>query len=55
MGHWEQVGRDNAEERARRLALPAWRHALRRHAEATLVAAAWIVTAAAIAIYFVRT
>lgn len=46
MGHWEQIGRDNAEERARRAALPAWRHALRRHAEAALVAAAWIAAGA---------
>ncbi len=42
MGHWEQIGRDNAEERARRAALPWWRRALRRHAEAALVAAAWV-------------
>ena len=42
MGHWEQIGRDNADERARRAASPAWRQALRKHAEAALVAAAWI-------------
>ena len=43
MGHWEQIGRDNREERARRASLPAWRRALRRHAEAALVAASWVV------------
>lgn len=42
MGHWEQIGRDNRKERARRASLPAWRRALRRHAEAALVAAAWV-------------
>ncbi|MGY6246179.1 hypothetical protein ACXIUS_01360 [Bosea thiooxidans] len=43
MGHWEQIGRDNAEERARRAALPAWRRALGRHASAALLACAWIL------------
>lgn len=46
MGHWEQIGRDNAEERARRAALPWWRRALRLHAEAALVAAAWVAAGA---------
>ena len=45
MGHWQQIGRDNAEERERRAALPWWRSALRRHAEAALVAAAWVAGA----------
>lgn len=44
MGHWQQIGRDNAEERKRRAALPWWRRAIRTHAEAALVAAAWIVS-----------
>jgi len=43
MGHWQQIGRDNAEERKRRAALPWWRRAIRTHAEAALVAA-WIVS-----------
>lgn len=43
MGHWQQIGRDNAELRARRAALPWWRRAIRTHAEAALVAAAWVV------------
>ena len=46
MGHWEQIGRDNAELRARRAALPWWRRAMLRHAEAALVAAAWIAVGA---------
>lgn len=44
VGHWEQIGRDNADERARRAALPKWRQALRRHAEAALIAGAWVIT-----------
>lgn len=52
MGHWEQIGRDNAEERARRAALPAWRRALRRYAEAALIAAAWVATAVIGAVVF---
>ncbi|MBD3847129.1 hypothetical protein IED13_15575 [Bosea sp. SSUT16] len=46
MGHWQQIGRDNAEERARRTALPRWRRLLGRHAQAALVAAAWIIAGA---------
>jgi hypothetical protein len=42
MGHWEQIGRDNAEERARRAALPPWRKLLADHGQAALVAATWI-------------
>lgn len=45
MGHWEQIGRDNREERARRAALPAWRRALRRRTELVLVAVAWLAGA----------
>lgn len=43
MGHWEQTGRDNAKERERITALPAWRRALSDHGAAALTAAAWIV------------
>lgn len=46
MGHWEQIGRDNTEERARRAALPWWRKAARQHAEAALLAAAWVAAGA---------
>lgn len=46
MGHWEQIGQENAEERARRAALPWWRKAARRHAEAALVAVAWVAAGA---------
>ena len=45
MGHWQQIGRDTAEERARRIALPWWRRAIRTHADAALVAAAWVAAA----------
>jgi len=48
MGHWEQIGRDNAEGRARRAALPRWRRALGNQGRAALVAAAWIVMAASL-------
>lgn len=44
MGHWEQLSRDNAEERARRAALPAWQRALSAHGRAAIVAAAWVLT-----------
>ncbi len=42
MGHWEQIGRDNAEARARRAALPLWRRVAADHGRAVLVVAAWI-------------
>ena len=42
MGHWEQIGRDNAEARARRAALPLWRRVAADYGRAALVVAAWI-------------
>ncbi len=48
MGHWEQIGRDNAEERARRAAWPWWRRMLARQGRAALLAAAWIIAALAL-------
>lgn len=42
MGHWDQIGRDNAEERARRATLSRWRRLLAEHATAALIAAAWV-------------
>lgn len=42
MGHWEQTGRDNAEERARLAALPGWRRAIIRHRSEAFAAAAWV-------------
>lgn len=44
MGHWEQIGQDNAEERERRAKLPPWRGLIADHSRGALVAAAWIVT-----------
>lgn len=44
MGHWEQIGRDNAEERARRADLPLWRRVMAEQWRAAILAAAWIVT-----------
>lgn len=43
MGHWEQIGRDNAEERARRAQWPRWRRALYQHSNAALAAAGWLL------------
>lgn len=48
MGHWEQIGRDNAEERARRAAWPRWRRALLKHSEAALIAVAWVFAGAVV-------
>jgi hypothetical protein len=45
MGHWEQTGRDNAEERARRAALPRWRRVVASHGLAAFLALLWIVMA----------
>ena len=42
MGHWDQIGRDNAAERERQAALPAWRRALAGHAREALAAASWV-------------
>lgn len=42
MGHWQQIGRDNAEERRRRAALPWWRRSITRQARAAALAAVWI-------------
>jgi len=44
MGHWEQIGRDNAAERARREQRPRWRRAL--CGTAPIIAAVWIVSLA---------
>ncbi len=46
MGHWEQIGRDNAEERARRAALPRWRRRMAFHSTAAILAVAWIAAIA---------
>jgi len=43
MTDWELVGCDNAKARERRAAQPRWRRVIRSHAEAAMVAAAWIV------------
>ena len=48
MGHWEQIGRDNAEERAKRARQPAWRRLAADHARAALVAASWIALGVAV-------
>jgi len=54
MGHWEQIGRDNAEERARRAAWPWWRRALLKHSEAALIAAAWVAAGAVAVLLFLN-
>jgi hypothetical protein len=41
MGHWEQIGRDNAAERERLASLPAWRRGLHRWVPELLGWAAW--------------
>lgn len=46
MGHWEQTGRDNAEERARLASLPRWRRVAAEHGRAALLASAWIAAGA---------
>ena len=43
MGHWEQIGRDNADERARRAAWPRWRRELDSHGNAAFAAAGWVI------------
>jgi hypothetical protein len=43
MGHWEQIGRDNATERERRAQWPRWCREMHRHGGAALAAAAWIL------------
>jgi len=46
MGHWEQIGRDNAEERERVAALPRWRRLLAAQGRAALGAASWVAVVA---------
>ena len=42
MGHWEQTGRDNAEERARRAALPRWRRSATFYGVVAFLVVMWI-------------
>ena len=42
MGHWEQTGRDNAEERARRAALPRWRRGVTFYGVVAFLSMMWI-------------
>jgi hypothetical protein len=46
VGHWEQIGRDNAVQRERRAAWPRWRHELYRHANTAIIAMVWIASVA---------
>ncbi len=46
MGHWEQIGRDNAKVRTRRAALSKWRRLLSVQSRAALVAASWLAAMA---------
>lgn len=54
MGHWEQLGRDNAAERERRAKLPHWRRAAFDHASSALLAGLWIGIAAVAVMLFWR-
>lgn len=45
MGHWQQIGRDNAEERERRAKLPAWRRAFVDHVWKAALAVSWLAVA----------
>lgn len=42
MGHWEQIGVGNLEERERRAKWPRWRRELYRLGEDVFVAACWV-------------
>lgn len=41
MGHWEQIGRDNAAERERRASWPSWRRGLYRYGPEVIGWALW--------------
>lgn len=42
MGHWQQIGRDNAAERERRAKLPRWRRTLVSEFGTAILASAWV-------------
>lgn len=42
MGHWQQIGRDNAAERERRAKLPRWRRILVAELGTAILASAWV-------------
>lgn len=46
MGHWEQVGRDNAAARERRASWSRWRQEVYRYGNTAIIAAAWIASVA---------